>query len=138
EPANAYGTTNGDKIDISIPEKYNLESAVYLGNSQRLSSSISVDYGIRYSHFASFGPGTQYAYNDTIPGRRKTPGIGKDFKRGEVASTYENFEPRLAFKAELNDVTSIKASYNRLTQYLHLISNTTASNPLDVWTPSSN
>ncbi len=138
EPANASGTTNGNQIDISLPEKYNLESALYIGNSQRLSSKISVDYGIRYSYFAGFGPAIQYTYNDTIPGRRKTPVSEEFFARGEVTSTYQNFEPRLSMKAELNDVSSIKASYNRMAQYLHLISNTTASNPLDVWTPSSN
>jgi len=138
EPANASGTSNGDKIDISLPEKYNLESALYIGNSQRLSSKISIEYGLRYSYFSGFGPGTQYTYNDTIPGRRRTPISSVTFDQGEVTSTYQNFEPRLSFKAELNDVSSVKASYNRMAQYLHLISNTTASNPLDVWTPSSN
>lgn len=138
EPANASGTSNGDKIDISLPEKYNLESALYLGNSQRLASKIFVDYGIRYSYFAGFGPGTQYTYNDTIPGRRRTVINEENFEQGEITSTYQNFEPRVSMKIELNEVSSIKASYNRMAQYLHLISNTTASNPLDVWTPSSN
>ncbi|MEQ1584796.1 MAG: TonB-dependent receptor [Cyclobacteriaceae bacterium] len=138
EPANASGTSNGDEIDISLPEKYNLESALYLGNSQRLTSRIFVDYGLRYSYFMGFGPGTQYTYNDTIPGRRRTVINEENFEQGEITSTYQNFEPRVSMKVELNDVSSIKASYNRMAQYLHLISNTTASNPLDVWTPSSN
>lgn len=138
EPANAFGTSNGSQIDISIPEKYNLESALYLGNSQQLSSRIAVEYGLRYSYFAGLGPGTQYTFNDTIPGSRRTPIAEESFARGEVTSTYQNLEPRFSIKAELNDVSSIKASYTRMVQYLHLISNTTASNPLDVWTPSSN
>lgn len=138
EPANASGTSNGDKIDISLPEKYNLESALYLGNSQRLATKVFVDYGIRYSYFAGFGPGTQYTYNDTIPGRRRTVISEENFEQGDITSTYQNFEPRVSLKIELNEVSSIKASYNRMAQYLHLISNTTASNPLDVWTPSSN
>lgn len=138
EPANASGTSNGDQIDISLPEKYNLESALYLGNSQRLGSKIFVDYGLRFSYFAGFGPGTQYTYNDTIPGRRRTVISEEYFEQGDITSTYQNFEPRVSMKIELNEVSSIKASYNRMAQYLHLISNTTASNPLDVWTPSSN
>ncbi len=138
QPANAYGTSNGNRIDISLPEKYNLESALYLGNSQRLSSKVSIEYGIRYSYFVGLGPGKQYTYNDTIPGSRRTPIDEKSIERGEVTSTYQNFEPRLAMKAELSEVSSVKASYTRMAQYLHLISNTTASNPLDVWTPSSN
>ncbi len=138
EPANAYGTSNGNRIDISLPEKYNLESALYFGNSQRLSSKVSVEYGLRFSYFVGLGPGTQYTYNDTIPGIRRTA-IGEQiFASGKVSSTYQNLEPRLSMKAELSDRSSLKASYTRMAQYLHLISNTTASNPLDVWTPSSN
>jgi len=138
QPANAFGTSNGNRIDISLPEKYNLESSAYIGNTQQLSSKISVEYGLRYSHFTGFGPGKQYAYNDTIPGRRRSVVSEKTFASGEATSTYQNFEPRFSFKAELNDLSSIKASYTRMAQYLHLISNTTASNPLDVWTPTSN
>ncbi len=138
EPANAYGTSNGNRIDISLPEKYNLESALYLGNSQHLSSKISIEYGLRYSYFAGYGPGTEYTYNDTIPGRRRTPIAEETIPKGETTSTYHNFEPRFSFKAELNEGSSVKASYTRMAQYLHLISNTTASNPLDVWTPTSN
>lgn len=138
EPANAYGTSNGTRLDVSLPEKYNLEAALYLGNSQRLNSNIAVEYGLRYSYFVGFGPGSQFTYNDTIPGTRRTPIAEQTFEKGSAMSTYQNFEPRFAFKAELNDQSSVKASYTRMVQYLHLISNTTASNPLDVWTPTSN
>ncbi|MCU0420024.1 MAG: TonB-dependent receptor [Cyclobacteriaceae bacterium] len=138
EPANAFGTSNGNRVDIGLPEKYNLESAIYLGNSQKIGSALAVEYGLRFSHFAGFGPGTVFTYNDTIPGRRRTPVAERTVGRGEVIQTYQNLEPRLSLKAELNDRSSVKASYTRMAQYLHLISNTTASNPLDVWTPSSN
>ena len=138
EPANAYGTSNGNRIDISLPEKYNLESALYIGNSQRITPGFSIEYGLRYSHFVGLGPGTQYTYNDTIPGRRKSPVSEQTFSKGEVTSNYQNFEPRFSMKVELSNRSSVKASYTRMAQYLHLISNTTASNPLDVWTPSSN
>lgn len=137
EPANAFGTSNGNRIDISLPEKYNLESAVYVGNSQKIGSRLAVEYGLRFSHFASYGPSTVYTYNDTIPGKRRTAVSERTYGRGEAIQTYQNFEPRLSLKAELNDRSSLKASYTRMAQYLHLISNTTASNPLDVWTPSS-
>lgn len=138
EPANAFGTSNGNRIDISLPEKYNLESAVYVGNSQRISSKIAVEYGLRFSHFSGFGPGKRFTFNDTIPGRRRSVIAEEEVGRREITATYQNFEPRFSFKAELTDRSAIKASYTRLAQYLHLISNTTASNPLDVWTPSSN
>jgi hypothetical protein len=44
----------------------------------------------------------------------------------------------VAVKYEINDVSSIKASYNRTAQYIHIVSNTAAATPLDIWTPSTN
>jgi hypothetical protein len=137
EPANAYGVSNGEKIDISLQKKKNLEASLYLSSSQKLNSVFSLDYGLRFSQFASFGPGAQYTYNDTVPGVRKTVVGEKIYKDGERISTYNNLQPRFSFKAQLDESNSIKGSYNRMVQYLHLISNTTASNPLDVWSPSS-
>lgn len=137
EPANAYGITNGKKVDISLPRKYNLESSLYAGNSLKLSPALSIDYGVRYSHFNYLGPGTEYFYNDTVPGIRKSVTGSKTYTSGQTIKTYDNFQPRFSFKAQLSEFTSVKGSYNRMVQYLHLISNTTASNPLDVWTPST-
>ncbi len=138
EPANAKGVSNGQPTDVSLEKKYNLETAIYLSNSQKISKSFTLDYGLRYSWFNSFGPGTVYTYNDTIPGRRRTPISERTYSSGEAIASYGNLEPRLSFKVQVNETSSIKGSYNRMVQYLHLISNTTASNPLDVWNPSSN
>lgn len=138
EPANIVGSTNGQVLDVSIEKKYNLETAFHIGNSQRLSDVFSIDYGIRFSNFQYFGPGTAYYYNDTIPGIRRTVVGTKKYESGKAIATYNNLEPRFSFKIQANELNSIKGSYNRMVQYLHLISNTTASNPLDIWTPSSN
>jgi hypothetical protein len=138
EPANAVGVTNGKAVDISLDRKYNLEAALHIGNSQKISEHFSLDYGVRYSHFQYLGPGTVYTYNDTIPGFRKTVTGSKTYGNGETIATYGNLEPRLSFRLQATPSSSIKGSYNRMAQYLHLISNTTASNPLDVWTPTSN
>ena len=53
-------------------------------------------------------------------------------------TNYSNFEPRLSIKYDLTEFSSLKASYNRTIQYLHLISNTVASTPIDIWLPTSN
>ncbi len=137
QPANAVGITNGTSIDISLPEKYNLETSVFVGNSQKISPSFSFDYGLRLSNFNYFGPGEAYTFNDTIPGARKTIRNITTYERGESIVSYNNLQPRLSFKWQSSEVSSVKGSYNRMVQYLHLISNTTASNPLDVWVPST-
>ncbi len=137
-PANATSVSNGESSDISLDRKYNFESALYLGNSQKIGKILSVDYGLRFSNFNYFGPGTTYSYNDTIPGTRKAVTGETTHAKGESIAAYHNWEPRASFKAQLTPNSSVKGSYNRMAQYLHLISNTTASNPLDVWNPSTN
>lgn len=137
EPAKAVGISNGTSIDVSLDKKYNLETALYLGNRQKINDVLSVEYGLRFSHFQSFGPGRAYRYNDTIPGVRRYPIGFEEFSNGETIADYSNWEPRASFRIQSGPKSSVKGSYNRMVQYLHLISNTTASNPLDVWTPSS-
>lgn len=136
-PANTVGTSNGSEQDISLSKKYNLETSLYAGNSQHVGKNISLEYGLRFSQFTSFGRDTVYRYNDTVPGIRRTPTAFKAYKSGQAIAQYNNWQPRFSAKFQINDKSSVKASYNRMVQYLHLISNTTASNPLDVWTPSS-
>jgi hypothetical protein len=137
QPANASGASDGDLIDVSLEQKYNLETALFLSNSQKLNSHLSVEYGLRYSHFWSFGPGQRYTYGDTTAGVRRFPVASVRYNPGEAISTYGTWEPRLSVLYQFSEVSSFKAAYTRMAQYLHLISNTTASNPLDVWTPSS-
>ncbi|HCM75871.1 MAG TPA: hypothetical protein DIS90_05790, partial [Cytophagales bacterium] len=137
EPANAVGISNGAAIDVSLDRKYNLETALYIGNRQTINNVLSVEYGLRFSHFQSFGPGKVFQYNDTTAGIRRSPVGITEFKSGESIVDYNNWEPRASFKIQSTPTSAIKGSYNRMAQYLHLISNTTASNPLDVWAPSS-
>lgn len=136
-PADATSTTNGSAVNISLDKKNNLEASLYASQSIRLNDALSVDYGVRYSSFVLYGPGTQYIFNDTIPGVRKSVIGEKTYTNGQVIQTYNNWQPRLSFKAQLAEWSSIKGSYNRMVQYLHMISNTTAANPLDIWTPST-
>ncbi|MCV9388442.1 TonB-dependent receptor [Reichenbachiella ulvae] len=138
EPANATVSSSGDDLDLSLDDKYGIETAVYLSNNQKIGSQLQVEYGVRYSSFSLIGPGKAYYYGEAEAGERKPLEETREFDQGEIIDTYDNFEPRLSANYVINSQNSIKASYNKTAQYIHLISNTTASNPLDVWTPSSN
>ncbi|TAG04018.1 MAG: TonB-dependent receptor [Cytophagia bacterium] len=139
EPGSAVATSNGQTINISLPKRYSLENAVFIGNEQTVNSRFSMQYGLRFSWFNYLGPGEVYEYaNDTPVGQRKPTVSIRQAGNMENVKTYYNFEPRFSAKYELTSTQSIKASYNRMAQYIHLISNTTASTPLDVWTPSTN
>jgi hypothetical protein len=109
-----------------------LEHAVYFSNEHKISPRITAVYGMRYSMFQNVGPATVYGY-DSLYAVQDTSTSGK----GEVYQTYGGFEPRLGVKYSLNEMSSVKLSYNRTRQYVHLASNTTSSSPLDIWFPSS-
>jgi hypothetical protein len=139
EPARAIGISNGQETDISIGEKRALEYAFYVSNDQKIGSALSLNYGLRFSGFAYLGPSTVYEFGEPeIPGKRRPLLNTSDAAAGETIASYQNAEPRAALTWLLSEQSSFKASYNRTVQYLHLISNTVAANPLDVWRPSSN
>lgn len=88
---------------------------------------------LRYSWFAQVGPGEVFTYDqdgDVI--------AAETYEKGEIVESYGGLEPRLGVTYMLNDETSIKASYGRNRQYLHLVSNSTSGTPIDLWIPSSN
>ncbi|WP_424962801.1 TonB-dependent receptor [Ekhidna sp.] len=137
-PAEANFSSNGVNREFSLPKKRAFEYGLYVGNKQTVNEKIDVEYGLRFSGFNYIGPGEYYTFNDTIPGERRSPTAVFEADDWESIKGYNNLEPRVSVKYQLNRTSSIKASYNRMAQYIHLISNTTASNPLDIWTPSTN
>ena len=138
KPGTAIGISEGEVTDVSLDDKYAIESGLYIENEQTLGTRWEVNYGVRLSHFNYTGKGTSYEYAEAPPGFRRFPFESTEFDQWESIKTYLNLEPRLAIKYDLNATSSVKASYNRMAQYIHLISNTTASTPVDVWTPSTN
>ncbi|HTJ51874.1 MAG TPA: TonB-dependent receptor [Cyclobacteriaceae bacterium] len=138
DPANTSGKSGGEEFNNKISKKYGGEAAAFVSNTAHISKAISVEYGVRLSNFRYMGPGPAYTFNDTIRGKRRSVVSERDYKRGETIASYTNWEPRLSMNFKINNDEAIKASYNRTVQYVHLVSNTVASNPLDLWTPSSN
>ena len=138
DPGNAVGVSEGEERDFSLPQKYAMENAVYVENEIDITTTIKTNYGLRLSSFTYLGKGTAYEYADGIPGERRYATSATEYDDWESIKTYYNFEPRLSLQMQLSSNNSIKASYNRTTQYIHLVSNTTAATPVDVWTPSTN
>jgi hypothetical protein len=127
--------------------QYAFEPSFYIDAEQKISEKIAINYGVRYSMFYRLGQETinTYAnnqaviYNEEIKIYEKaTPTGTKYYDRNDVIAHFNNFEPRLAVAYTINTNSSVKASYNRMSQYLHLISNTQSPTPLDVWAPSDN
>jgi len=137
EPGNAIGISEGESRDLSIANKYALEGALYLENELDF-NKFKFNYGLRFSYFNYTGKGNAYEYGEAAVGQRRPVLSSAFFDQGESIQTYSNFEPRASVKYQINGESSVKASFMRTAQYIHLISNTTASTPIDVWTPSTN
>ncbi|MEO6174445.1 MAG: TonB-dependent receptor [Flavobacterium circumlabens] len=141
KPTGEVSGINPDQLD----KKYAFEPSVYLDAESQLSKKITVSYGLRYSLFYRLGASTinYYANNNPVVFNTSTeiyekgnPTSTAYFGKNKVIQDYNNLEPRFAISYQLNDDQSIKASYNRMAQYLQLISNTSSPTPLDVWMPS--
>ena len=114
------------------PEKA-LESALYLADRFDVSPRFSVYAGLRYSLFNALGP---RLVNDYLPGASRTENTitgTTSYGSGQVLATYHGPEGRLSAKYMLTDNSSVKASYNRMRQYIHQLSNTTTVSPIDSW-----
>lgn len=117
--------------NIKIPVNNGIESAVFLQNEQKIGPKLSAMYGLRISMFNNIGKGTIYKYQ---PGEREYTVVDTlYYKSGEIFKTYWGMEPRIGIRYLINDKNSVKASYNRTIQYMHLASNSTATYPLDLW-----
>lgn len=122
--------------NLELPLSHAIESAVFAGAENKIGSRLKVQYGLRFSLFNNIGEGSMYEYNKTNP-KEYTVADSLHFDKGEIFNTYYAFEPRFGINLTLNSSTSIKASYNRMAQYIHLASNTMSATPLDLWFPSS-
>lgn len=141
KPMDAKSPINPDQIE----KKYAWENALYISAEQKLTDKISLNYGLRYSNFLRLGEQNvnNYANNQAVVFNPElgiyeegTPTGTTHYKKNEKITGLGNLEPRLAVSFAINDDQSIKASYNRMSQYIHLISNTASVSPLDIWAPS--
>ena len=108
-----------------------LENALYVNNSYTVNSKLSVEGGLRLSSYTILGGDTYNLYDK---------GVKKDsvvLAKGAIGKTYTNPEPRFSISYQLNDKSSLKAAYARNTQQLHLLSNSTTTNPTDSWIGNS-
>lgn len=127
-------TGSGINFELNdIQQRYSIESSVYIQNEQKVKKRIVLNYGLRFDNFTQLGPGDFYTYNNA--GDVIDTATYGDW---EPVTSYNGLSPRLGVTWILNESSSIKANYGRTYQFVHLISNTTATSPTDIWLPSSN
>ncbi|MBQ0767834.1 MAG: TonB-dependent receptor, partial [Bizionia sp.] len=150
-----YYTFNPGEIKPTSPEsginaqdlikKYAFENAVYIDAEHKISEKLTASYGLRFSSFLRLGQQELNIYKNDKPVifnpnfqiYQEADAIGTEsYSRGRAIKSFTNLEPRMALSYQLNATSSVKASYNNMSQYLHLLSNTSSPTPLDVWAPS--
>ncbi len=132
-PGDITTTANSSFNSKSIEQRYGFENAAYISDNWKISDNITLLYGLRFSGMFLLGPGTFSSYD--ISGNT----INKNtFSSNQLVKGYFNLEPRVSASYQLDDQSSIKASYNKNTQNIHLLSNSTSSTPTDLYVMSSN
>lgn len=132
-PGELFTSAGSSTKPFKIEDRYSLESAVFVSNDWKASDRLSINYGLRFTSFAVLGGGTFFSYDN----EGKLSGSQK-YENGEIVKNYLNPEPRISANYIISDNKSLKGSYGRSVQNLHVIGNAATDSPTDVWLPSSN
>ncbi|MHA8100439.1 TonB-dependent receptor [Aquirufa nivalisilvae] len=130
-------TMNSVVNTFPMQTEYSREMSVYIGHSLPIYKRMSLDVGLRYAYYQLQGPQQFYRYKSGIPRAINTITDTLRFQSGDVVQSYGGFEPRLSLAIKLDTNTSIKIGFNRMQQFMHLLSNTMAVSPVDIWKNSN-
>ncbi|MEP7317152.1 MAG: carboxypeptidase-like regulatory domain-containing protein [Panacibacter sp.] len=118
--------------DIMQPEQA-LESALYFSDKYSVTDAFSVEGGLRYSMFNYLGPSTINNYAPGVPKTEDNIVSNTVYENGKFIKTYQGPEVRLSARYAFSSELSLKAAYNTQRQYIHVLSNTSAMAPTDIW-----
>ena len=116
-----------------LAKEQGLESAAYLSDHVEVTPRLSLYAGIRYSLYSYLGPRDVYSYSPGLPKNEENIIDTVSYKSGKRIATYQGPEYRISINYLLPGNASVKFSYNRMRQYLQMLSNTAAISPTDIW-----
>lgn len=132
-PGSVTSTSTSRSNNSTIQSRRGIETAAYISDDWHVSEKLNLLYGLRLSDINLVGPGTYNTYDaagNTIS--------STTYASGSVVKSYLNLEPRFSASYAINDQNSVKLSYNRNTQNVHILNNSTSSTPTDLYVLSSN
>jgi hypothetical protein len=116
-----------------LQQEQALESSIYAGENFELTQNLSLYAGIRYSYYQFLGPKDVYTYPADLPKEESSIQDTVQYASGKTIATHHGPEPRLSLRYSMSRNASVKFSYNRMRQYIQMLSNTTAIAPTDIW-----
>lgn len=123
--------------EIVIDQQNSLESGIYLSDGITLNEKVFIEAGLRVSNFLTLGPATVYTYDPNFPRDIQYIQDTTLHNSGDVIKSFIGFEPRFSFRYSFSPTFSLKLGFNRIYQYVHLVTNTVAITPVDIWQPSN-
>ena len=122
----------------SVEKDQGLEVGLFVNDEWEINNYLSLDMGLRLSGFSNLGPISYFQYAEGVP--REAFTITDTISVGNLQpiKTFGGLEPRLSLKANIDEATSVKVGYNRIHQYSHLLVNSLAATPVDLWQLSNN
>ena len=117
----------------TVDQEQGMESSAYLQHDLDLGKYIGFSYGARFTTYSFLGPRTVYDYEEELPKSQSTIINNTQFGDNDKIVTYTSIEPRLSLRLSINENSSIKFGFNRMSQNIGLISNSTAIAPTDIW-----
>lgn len=138
EPGKLKPTTSqSNSRSINMVNEVSMESAVYFSETFQFGSRLNLEAGLRLSMYNRIGAGQVFKYQNDAPLEPRNIVDSVQYKPGQLMKTYVGPEPRLAIRYSVGQHSSIKFGYNRMYQYLHLVSNTAVVTPVDIWQSSN-
>ncbi|MGZ3861592.1 MAG: TonB-dependent receptor [Bacteroidia bacterium] len=132
-PTNATAKEGETKFDLGdVVKLYSHEAHVYVSDDWDITDKIRLNGGLRFGYFAHVGPFTRFVKDPLL---KNTDTVV--YSRGKKIQDYNGLEPRFSVRFELTKTFSLKASYVKNYQYVHLASISSVSLPTDVWMPST-
>lgn len=131
-----YGTSSLVERQTSQKEKAT-EIAAYISDNIDILPLLNADIGLRFTQYAYLGPNSVYVFNKSTAHLAENIIDTLSYANNKIINWYSSLEPRLSMRYTLDESSSLKLSYNRISQFINLISNTTVMSPTDVYKLSS-
>jgi len=132
----SYGPKSAIIPEI-VEKDQSRELALYANDEYELTDKLAISLGFRYSFYQQLGADQLFIYDDEQAKSSFSIIDTLFYSKGQVIETYSGLEPRVSLRLELGKEGALKLSYNRMRQYIHLISNSTTPTPVDIWQVST-
>ncbi len=120
-------------LPIYSDDDNSVELGIYAGNEFQISNRFKIEAGLRLSGLLSLSNGKRYIYTPDMPLDEDNIIDTAEVQKNSIEKVYFHPEYRFSANFTVNRYSSLKISYNKTVQYIHMLTNTTAISPTDTW-----